>query len=110
MQLWTSQGEILNTKTTSWLDTPHLEQLPEEELQKSKNNVMIFRDFPRTTDFDGVGFALMLAGAAASILGSMTWMVFFFHGVSCAKVWHLWQALQFSLTSLVKAYLMIPNL
>lgn len=41
------------------------------ELQKSKTNVIIFRDFPRITDFDGVGFALMLAGAAASTLGSM---------------------------------------
>ena len=65
LSLSLSRGGLLSTKVTPWVDTPHLEE-------QLKNKVSTFGDFPRTVDFDGLGFlfSFFLAGGAANMLGS----------------------------------------
>ena len=53
-----SQGELLSTKTTSWVDMAQLTRIASQkqnytEVKKASST---FKDFPRTMDFDGLGF------------------------------------------------------
>lgn len=48
-----SQGDILNTKTVSWVEILHLKRpVIQVKLQKPKGEVITFRDFPWILDFD----------------------------------------------------------
>lgn len=63
------------------------EQLAKNKTVESKSKVSIFRDFPRTMDFDGLGLCSSFGRCCCLCAGFQGLNGYFHHGVSCAKVW-----------------------
>lgn len=77
-----SQHELLNAKNISWVNIPQLASTfsQKQNYRSHKSKVITFRDFPRTVDFDGLGFY-----SQKRLVPRAEWC--FQQTASCTKVW-----------------------